>query len=761
VERSFRFAQLIERSSRKDALDAYELALSGFLEVGRKGEAMVALERVVALDPSIVNYQRQGELAGEIGDRKGASRAFYRAGVLELKIGSDGLARFERSFSLDPSNVDAALAYARALFARGDSARVVPILQPLVSGAGAGSSELRDTYGRALLALNRPLQAEPFIWELFTRDPRQLAELVRLIGLLLDGGEVTRAIALSRKAEAHENKRERRRDYVLALREVAERRNPNMEFLEYLVELYNNASREQDYCSTLMKLYELYYASGNFQKAGESLERAAEVDPYEPGHSQRLEMLRGKIDPNFFSSIAHRFVLVGVTEDESEKPIARNEEQTTILEDFMLQAEIFLQYSMRSKAVERLERVSELFPFEEEKNERLRQLYAAAGFVPQYEGVARPGNHAEASAAGARPMPAVSHALADENAVDNISRVTEITRNIYRQANVKSVLFTTVNEVGRHWNVSRCVAGLCAPGKPPSAALEYCAPKVKQSDVMSMVKLIGSLQGLIEDKTPLIVTNVQQAAELAPSRELLDSLDVQAVLAVPLLDGDQQVGVLILEQCGGPRQWRTQDVIVLKTVADQVVQAFLNARLRSLVKTLAVTEEKSGLLKRSSYLDVLLSEIRRAAQQNSTATVLLFNFGKPAAILKEAGEGALEAIMQQVGMIMASHLRQSDMAVRYDLATIAIILSDTNEKNAFFVVDKMRQVLTALKSPSSEHPLPVTAGIAEAAMQPGFDPVDIVTEVINRAEAALAIAFADGGNRAHSLAPNLESAAVA
>ena len=107
-------------------------------------------------------------------------------------------------------------------------------------------------------------------------------------------------------------------------------------------------------------------------------------------------------------------------------------------------------------------------------------------------------------------------AVANENAVDNIARVTEITRNIYRQANVKAVLFAAVNDVGRHWNASRCVAGLCTPGKPPAAALEYCAPGIKQSDVMAIVKLIGSLQALAVGQGPVAIPNVKSAPELAP-----------------------------------------------------------------------------------------------------------------------------------------------------------------------------------------------------------------------------------------------------
>jgi len=195
---------------------------------------------------------------------------------------------------------------------------------------------------------------------------------------------------------------------------------------------------------------------------------------------------------------------------------------------------------------------------------------------------------------------------------------------------------------------------------------------------------------------------------------------------------------------------------MLNTLAEQVVQAVANARLRTLMKTLAVTDEKSGLLKRSSYLDVLLSEVKRSLQQQIPLTLLLLHFGKASALVKEIGQAQVETMMQQVGQSLASHIRQNDVAVRYDLTTIALVLADTIEKNAFLVVEKMRKVLAPVKVPGTDRALSMSAGIAEAVMQESFDAVDIVTEVINRVESALEAARSSGSKKVHALAANLE-----
>jgi diguanylate cyclase (GGDEF)-like protein len=291
--------------------------------------------------------------------------------------------------------------------------------------------------------------------------------------------------------------------------------------------------------------------------------------------------------------------------------------------------------------------------------------------------------------------------------------------------------------------------------------LEYCAPDVKQSEVVAIVKLIMTLQSIVTQRGPVSVTNAMAAPELARLHPEILALGIESVLAVPLTDGDEQVGILILEQCGAPRAWRDAETLVLKTIAEQIVLAVNNAKLRSLVKNLAVTEEKSGLLKRSSYLDFLVSEVKRSLPQCSPMTVMIMYFGKPSALVREVGEQAVNAAMSEIGQVICSQIRQNDVAVRYDFTSVALILADTCERNAFFVVDKLRKVLSGIRPPGRSQPLPMTVGIAEAVMHTDFDPTDIVTEVVNRAEAALNAAKSAGANKAHALAPTMETAARA
>ena len=774
LEHTFRYGQLVEKSSRRDAMEAYSVAHKGFTDAGRKADALAVLKRITALDPTEANYLREAELASEMGDTKAAAAGFLMVGDFQGQAGTEPLAWYERAHQADPNLPDAALKYAQSLLKTGRPQESIDVIGPFATLPTARIAD-REAYGKALVAAQKLTEAEPFIWALYEADPKQEDEVANLIGALLDSGHHAHAVELSRKLEEAQRKAGNQREFVALMKEIADHHHASEDFLEYMVEVFNAANREKDYCETLLKLFELYYAGGNFLKAADCLDRAAEVDPYEPGHERRLDMLRGKIDGAQFNAIAGRFNAVLKVDEKQKAEDAAPEEESTVLEDLMLQAEIFIQYSMRSKAVERLERIHKLFPREEDKNEKLHSLFANAGYVPQYpEGsvpAPPPVPAAPVTRAPVAPLPvavappaappAVTRAEANENAVDNFARVTEITRNIYRQGSVKGVLFTAVNEIGRHWEASRCVAALITPGKPPSAALEYCAPGIAAADVMALVKLVQATVAASVIHGTVISLNVPADTDFDEARESVQKLQIESLLAVPLMDGDEFAGIVILEQVGKPRNWRPTDEVVLKTIAEQMVLAVNNARLRSLVKTLAVQEEKSGLLKRASYLDVLLSETKRSLEQETPLTLMLMYFGKGGGMVREFGEAALDGMMQQVGQVLTSHIRQTDVAVRYDLITIALVLADTAETNAFFVVNKMRKVLSAVHLPGKPDSVPVTVGIAEAVLQSRFDPVDIVTEVINRAESALEAARAEGLNTAKSLAqPTVESVAA-
>jgi diguanylate cyclase (GGDEF)-like protein len=763
-EQKFRFGQLLEGSNKKLAVGTYEAALGDLEKLGKKQEALAVLERVVSIEPTQAHFLRLAELCSEVGDRKTAAAAFLRVGQATAAEGGDAAQWYERAYQEDASDPGIALAYGKSLLVQGQAGAAIFILEAQVN-AGNCTQECRDIYSQALLTAGRFAEAEPFVWQLFEQNPTRVQQVIALIGQLLDGEQDESAVALARKLEQFQRIHGERRQFVATMQELTAAHRASPEMLEFLSELFNSSNRENDYCQTLLKLFDLYCSTNDFAKAAECLDRAAEVDPYEAGHTKRLDLLRGKIDDNRYRAIASRFTPVSKSSNEP----ARNEEPTLgagTLQDLMLQAEILVQYGMRNKAVERLQRIQELFPREEERNEDLQRLYMAAGLTPQYAGSAPVPPAALQTptpiAALAEGQAAPAGSAAD---VRNFTRVAEISRKLYHQGAAPAVLATAVNEIGRHWEATRCIAAMRKPGLHSTVMQEFCAEGTKPGSAALLTEIVVALQDLAAGGEPLAIPDVQKAPELQPVRKALGDLGIASLLALPLSDGEDPMGVLLLMQ-NKARSWHAGDVVVLRTLAEQMVIALNNAGLRRLVKNLSVTDEKSRLLKRASYVDLLLAESKRALQNATPLSIMLLQFGKSASMIKEFGEAAVEAAMEKAGQLFAANIRSNDLAFRYETTTIAILLGETAEKEALMAAEKLRKVVSEVQLSTKDEPetnqsLQFSAGLAEAVLGKNYDPEDIVTEVINRVEHALAAALAQGPGKVVAQPAMLAASAVA
>ncbi len=761
-QQKVRFGQLLEGSNKKLAVGTYEAALADLIKLGKKQESAEVLGRVVALEPIQANYLRVAELASELGNRKGAAAAYQHVAQLSAADGGDAAQWYERAYQEDSSDPSIALAYGKSLLAQGQAGAAIFILEAQMN-SGQVTPELREAYATSLVAAGRYVEAEPSVWQLFEQNPSRVQQVITLIGSFLDGEQDENAVALARKLEQFQRRRGERRQFIAIMEDITAAHRPCSQILEFLSELYNASNRENDYCQTLLKLFDLYCSTGEFAKAAECLDRAAEVDPYEPGHLKRLDQLKGKIEDGRFRAISSRFSSVSKPAEEPAHVDGPTLGAST-LQDLMLQAEILVQYGMRSKAVERLQRIQELFPREEERNEDLQRLYLAAGVTPRYAGAA-PLPPAAAAAPVPAPVPAAAPAPDPAADVRSFTRVAEITRKLYHQGTAPTVLSTAVKEIGTHWEATRCLAAMGKTGLPPTAVDEFCAEGYKKTSVVAIAELVACLQQAVEGHEPLAINDVTKASALGSAKKAMAELNPASILAIPLSDGEETVGILILIH-NRPRVWQQADLVVLKTLSDQMVIALNNAGLRRLVKNLSVTDEKSGLLKRASYIDLLLAECKRAIQNGAALSVLLMQFGKSASMIKEYGEAEVQAVMERVGQMFAANIRSNDLAFRYDTTTIAILLGETAEKEGMLAVEKLRKIIAEVRFPAKDGteqgvPALFSAGLAEAVIHTDYDPLDVVTEVINRAEHALAQAMTQGPGKIIALGPALATGAVA
>lgn len=751
-ERVARYALLLQKQNRaEEAIENFTSAAIAY-ELGGNGEdALACFVRIAQLDSE--NRDRHiavAELAERLGNRAAAARGYLRAGQLSTENEEEALEFFSKAHELAPGDRSTCLMYAQALLRKGDAAAAAAKLAPL--SETERDATFLDAYAEALMR-SAQLDASRTILERLANQgtispERMFALATEFLAAGQDGKAVDFLIFTKKSLLAAK----RESEFSSALDRLVESFPKSLSLVQFWAAFYAEANRETKYFEALARLFDVSMANDQLSGACEAVEKLIEIDPYDARNQERLDKLKGRADEGFLSRVEGRLANAATHRSPASVSDRRSgkapEPSTAILdevqsgqtlEDLLVQAEIFVQYSLQSKAIERLQRIVELFPGEEEHNERLQGLFEAAHWWPEQGAV--PVRAAElAPAAGEEAASRVTNAspYAPETLRD-LAKISEINQNVFRQPSPRAMLSVAVNEVGNYLRAARCLAVVGPPGAPPQMASEFCATGVEASSGNQIVRLIGT----IEKASPDSLGGFALEAGLP----ILKEMGLETALGVQLTDPETQTpaGMMIVG-FSLAHTWKPNETYFLQSIGDQMMMCVHHTRLRTLVRTLAVADEKTGLLARGSYIDCLLHESQRARAQGSPLALALLQIDGGPELVRQQGEGPFDRFMEQLGKSVQAIVRQTDLAIKYTSWALAVVLPDTPLTGAQVFAEKLKKAVGGLRPPWDGGQLPISIAVAEAIARQDFDNEDIVTDLINRVEAGLEEARKRGGN---------------
>ena len=742
-ERMARYALLLQKQNRaEEAIEQYSFASELFLARGNQEAALDCLERVAQLDPD--NSARQvaiAELAEQLGKNPIAARGLVRAGQLAEASGDQeaALNMLMKAHRLVPRERAPALLCAQALLRRKDAAAAAQMLEPFAKGE-TDQAFLR-TLGEALTFTGALDRARDILERLPLEQPETANRIFDLADRFLAANRDDEAVALLQKLQKSMNAAHRENDFAARLDLLVDARPGSIALAEFWATAYAQLNRETKYFDALVRLFDLYVAAGDVQHASETFEMLVNIDPYDARNQKRFSQIEAHADPAFLSHIRNRLGQPATHSPEAPQaatqvspPASDEQEAPPTLEDLIVQAEIFLQYSLQSKAVERLQKIAQFFPGEAKHNQRLRNLFQLANWWP--EGSAEP--HPPAAEGASSPAPPAADSA---DSMRDLAKISEISRSLFRLPTARAILSSGINEIGTHLRVTRCIAVIGPAGKPPELASEFCAPNVEPANGALLVKLFGQL----DRAAPDALGGLPLHAAAAP---VLRELGLETVLGVALMDRERQTQAgMVVAGYASPHQWRAHETYFLQAVGDQILLGVNHTRLRTLARTVGVADEKTGLLARSSYQECLLAEAHRAKSNGIALALALLQIDGGPEVLRQQGEIQLERYVEQLARAFQALIRQTDLAIKYTAWTIAFILPDTGLAGAQILAEKLRKAATQLAPPwNGGVPLSFSASVAEAVARPDYESEDIVTELINRAEAGLEEARGRGGD---------------
>jgi diguanylate cyclase (GGDEF)-like protein len=313
--------------------------------------------------------------------------------------------------------------------------------------------------------------------------------------------------------------------------------------------------------------------------------------------------------------------------------------------------------------------------------------------------------------------------------------VNRIATAIRESLELGVILQKTVTEVGAALNVACCA--LRVEDRNEAQALNYsyfASPekeeKLQRDEVTCELDEISSQLA----KSPQLFTR--------DGSESLEAEETQFPLAVvPLVFHERFIGALEVVDDNPGRTWQDNEILLLRTVANQVAVAINHADLFAQMQQQALTDALTGCYNRRSFEMQLDRDLQMATRLHQPLSLVMLDLDRFKQLNDSAGHDAGDSALRKLADCFRQELRGVDTAARFGGDEFALILPQAYSEGAQLVAERLRIKIEQIQIPGFGY-LAASIGIAAFPLH-----ANSRADLIQAADAALYCAKRSGRNR--------------
>ena len=279
--------------------------------------------------------------------------------------------------------------------------------------------------------------------------------------------------------------------------------------------------------------------------------------------------------------------------------------------------------------------------------------------------------------------------LLQEQAVREIA-VNRISTAIRSSLELPSVLQTTVNEVGRALGAH--TSALSVEGEHGQPSLTTCYFRDGEADEDRHAELLGDI-GALGARLRRIKTYVHDGSSGS------EGTGPRPVAAVPVIYHERTMGVLMVTSDDPQRLWQDNEIMLLRTVADQVAVAVNHARLFQQIQHQALTDALTGCFNRRFFEIQLERDLHLATRMRQPVSLVLLDIDHFKRVNDSHGHDAGDAALRFLAGVLREEVRGVDTAARYGGEEFAIILPQAGPEGALGVAERLRSRIEKTEVP--------------------------------------------------------------
>jgi two-component system cell cycle response regulator len=189
-----------------------------------------------------------------------------------------------------------------------------------------------------------------------------------------------------------------------------------------------------------------------------------------------------------------------------------------------------------------------------------------------------------------------------------------------------------------------------------------------------------------------------------------------------------------------------------QTVFKYLTGTNIEAKYHEAIYRLSTTDGLTGAANKSSFLDILERELRRANRYGRRLSLAIFDIDLFKKVNDTWGHLAGDYVLRELSRLVVDHVRRVDTFARYGGEEFALILPEIDREGARTVCEKLRTLISehAFTYESAVLSITVSIGVTTVDFHPSAeksDPPPEATRVIAAADGRLYEAKQSGRNR--------------
>lgn len=165
--------------------------------------------------------------------------------------------------------------------------------------------------------------------------------------------------------------------------------------------------------------------------------------------------------------------------------------------------------------------------------------------------------------------------------------------------------------------------------------------------------------------------------------------DSESAIALPVVYADQLLGVLYVETLES-QEFLEEEILLLRTLADQVAGALHNALTFQKAQEQAITDGLTGVKTHRFFMEALAAEWKRSTRGGRPFSLVLVDLDHFKFVNDFHGHLAGDTVLQRIGRILEQNCRRSDVVARYGGDEFVVLMPETSKEQALQIATKLR-----------------------------------------------------------------------